>query len=305
MTEVNEQTGMELVPATTAPQNGGGISEPRWTDADLEALKATVAKGCNDAQFRVFMGAARRLGLDPFARQIVPIVQGGGMTPQVTIDGFRLIAERTGRYAGQLGPFWCGPDGQWREVWLEDGPPAGARVGVLRRDFDQPVWGVARYKSYDKGGNWRSMPDVMLAKVAESLALRKAFPQELSGVYTDDEMGGADNPPHVVEAAPPPVRVQPEPAPAPTRKPAAKGKPATSEQLERIRRGCELLGQPVPEGPQTMESADKLIATLRTMYQERQAKAAALAEEAADEGDADEAARRDYELSGAFGTRGA
>jgi phage recombination protein Bet len=165
-------------------------SEPAlfWSEADLRALKNTVAKGCDDAQFKVFIMACRRLSLDPFARQIVPITQGGGMTPQVTIDGLRLIAQRTGQYGGQIGPQWCGKDGVWHDVWLDDGPPAAARVAVIRRDFREPMWGVARFKSYAKGGTWNQMPDVMIAKVAESLALRKAFPQELSGVYTGEEM---------------------------------------------------------------------------------------------------------------------
>lgn len=163
-----------------------------WNAHDLWALKNTIAKECDLPQLRVFIGAAKRLGLDPLARQIVPIVQGGRMTPQVTIDGFRLIAERTGKYAGQLGPFWCDASGEWREVWTSDTAPAACKVGVIRRDFEQPMWGVARTKAYAKGGQWATMPDVMIAKVAESLALRKAFPQELAGAYTEDEMAQAE-----------------------------------------------------------------------------------------------------------------
>jgi hypothetical protein len=67
---------------------------------------------------------------------------------------------------------------------------------VLRSDFAEPCWGVARFDAYaqtNKEGKlsmmWAKMGDVMIAKCAESLGLRKAFPQELAGLYTSDEMG--------------------------------------------------------------------------------------------------------------------
>ena len=199
---------------------GRGQIIPFAPTADqIEVLKATIARDCTDDELKLFLMACQRTALDPFVRQIYAIKRAGKMTIQTGIDGFRLIAARSHLYRGQDGPYWCGEDGAWRDVWLKHGHPFAARVGVYVEGFPAPLYAVAtweEYAVYKEAGKlefmWAKMPALMLGKCAEALALRRALPQELSGLYTDDEMGQArDAPTGPANAAPRPAARQSAP----------------------------------------------------------------------------------------------
>jgi phage recombination protein Bet len=178
-----------------------------WNDQQVEVLRGLIAPGVSDSEFVLFGQVCQRTGLDPFARQIYAITRNvynretkrkePKMTIQVSIDGLRLIADRSGQYAGSE-TLWCGPDGKWVDVWLKPGPPAAAKTTVWKNGSDRTFIGVARFGAYCQSydgkpqGLWDSMPDVMIGKCSEALALRKAFPADMSGLYTREEMQQAE-----------------------------------------------------------------------------------------------------------------
>lgn len=191
-----------------ARQDGSAAPTPStgFTPSQRGLIKRTVVHGVGEAtddELDLFEIICRRTGLNPFVGQIWAIrrkeqvdgVWQERMTIQVGIAGYRLIAERTSKYEGMLGPYWCGTDGQWRDVWLDPKPPAAAKVGILKRGFREPLWAVATFAEFaqrTRGGEltrfWRSMPANQLAKCCKALAFREAFPQETSGLYSDAEL---------------------------------------------------------------------------------------------------------------------
>ncbi len=174
--------------AIAIEKNGNLTTQPDFTAQQIDLIRHAIVPGANELEFDLFLNLCKAKRLDPLTRQIYGIKTGKGLQMFASIDGLRVIAQRSGQYAGQVGPFWCGEDGQWRDVWLSKDKPAAARIGVLRYGWTEPMWGVATLKSYGKSSpTWDAMPDVMLAKVAESMALRKAFPDDLSGLYERSE----------------------------------------------------------------------------------------------------------------------
>jgi phage recombination protein Bet len=153
-------------------------------------IKATVCKGASDAELELFLHVCKRVGLDPLMRQIYSIQRGNQRTIQTGIDGFRLIAERTGNYSPGREPTF---------VMKEDGSILSCTAYVLKRT-DSKEWheisATAYFDEYAVKSNpiWKDKPHCMISKCAECLAIRKAFPSNLAGLYGDDEMERAKAP---------------------------------------------------------------------------------------------------------------
>lgn len=167
------------------------------TKVQIDLLKRTIAIGATDDELAMFMHVAKKTGLDPFMRQIYLIKRKAKnadgeyedrATIQTGIDGYRLIASRTGEHAGT-------DDAVFEDD--KDGRPMKATVTVWRKKGNEryPYTATARWNEYVQTakagypmGLWGRMPHAMLAKVAEALALRKAFPDYLSGILAAEEI---------------------------------------------------------------------------------------------------------------------
>ena len=171
----------------------GMDSQLQVSPEQLDLIKKTVAVGATDDELKLFCYECQRRGVHPLDRKIFFVKRKDGdagdkkATFQCSIDYFRSLAESEGEYDGQDDAEF-GPE-------TSQGYPEWARVNVYKRGVLRPIPGTARWKEYypgeKQGFMWRKMPYHMLAKCAEVLALRKAFPQKLGGLYTDDEMAQA------------------------------------------------------------------------------------------------------------------
>ena len=214
----------------------------QWTQEQTQLISSTIAPGCTPDELKLFSYACQRSGLDPFSKQIYAIKRGGKMSIQVGIDGLRSVAERSGQLDGSA-TFWIGDTegSQWSDVWLGSKPPAAAKTIIYRKGCSHPFVGVARFQDYNAGqGLWSKMPAAMLAKCSEALALRKAFPADMSSLYTADEMEQAET---VTVTATAPPALAPA-APAGDAKVFAAGKAAiakcsTLDELEAVTKRLE------------------------------------------------------------------
>ena len=158
------------------------IAQPGEPAFDLELIRRTVAQGATNDELALYLHDCQRRGVHPLDKLLHFTKRGGKYTPITSIDLFRARAGATGQHAGTDDA-----------IYAEDasGKIVSAKVTVYRLigGVRCPFGATAYWSEYNAGGPmWTKMPRTMIAKCAEALALRKAFPQELGGLYTADEM---------------------------------------------------------------------------------------------------------------------
>lgn len=190
---------------------GGAVAVRTMTEEDVQVLKTTICRGASDAELGLFVATCKHTGLDPFMRQIHAVFRNTNvgtksnpdwqpvMTIQIGIDGYRLVADRTGLTEGMDGPFWS-PDGK---DWYDFPDPAAqfAKVSIWRKGVPRAFTTVCRLDAYAQDNHmWKDMGPEQLAKCAEALALRRAFPAEMAGLPMATESDESEPEPPLTRA---------------------------------------------------------------------------------------------------------
>jgi len=177
---LDEEHGGAVVPATVATLH---VRVSGLTQDQIDVLRRTICRELSDDELLLFLARCQRRGLDPFEDVSVWKDADGKMTLQARIDWMRMRSRLSGHFRGLRVDLLPSPDDPARIV--------GARCTVTRDDVPDPFVAEVLLKEFDKGNRaWRQMPETMIKKVAESHALRAAFPEELHGVYETSEIQG-------------------------------------------------------------------------------------------------------------------
>ena len=174
--------------------------EEIWTSEQINAIRNTVAQGADDSELQMFLALATKYDLDPFAKEIWFVQMKGRNSIITGRDGYLKIANRNPNFDGMESDIVCAGDKFYKEGSIirhaynssNRGPIIGAYAVVYRKDRSHPAYFFAPFKEYNKNSSvWTQYPSAMIIKVAESMALKRAF--SISGLVTEEEIGNGDN----------------------------------------------------------------------------------------------------------------
>lgn len=188
-------------------QTAIAVWEPDQQEMDIYRRHYAPANTTNE-EWEIFLETCRAYRVSPIRRQIYLVGRYDGVkrrmvnTPQISIGTLRLLALRTQEFEGTTEPEWGDEEGNWYTCWpkAKGKHPYAARVGIYRRGFRSPVWGIVYFHELAQKTRegkfthfWEDSGIHQLAKCAEADGLRKAFEEECGGVYIHEEMLQADS----------------------------------------------------------------------------------------------------------------
>lgn len=191
--------GSESANAVDRSDRYRSLLDRGFSEEEKKALLGRyVPHELGEAELQWFCTVCLESRLNPFLEEIAADWDFDERRPEkrklvaiTKISGYRAIADRTGLYQGQTTPLYCGSDGVWKEVWLEEEAPKACKIGIYRANFSEPLYAVVLFKEHVRRARsspyWLESPVNQLGIRAEAAALRKAFPQ-LSALAVKEEV---------------------------------------------------------------------------------------------------------------------
>lgn len=192
-----EHSMTSLVPA----QPQALANRQQFSGEEIQVIKNTICRGASDTELGLFLATCKSTGLNPFMKQIHCVMRNVNtgsrekpswqkqMTIVVGVDGYRVVRDRlvdrdgNSYFDGMEGPQWSNDGVNWLDAWFDTKPPKLARVAIYRKGIARPFVAQARWDAYNqKNAMWEAMGPEQLAKCAEVLALRRAFPADMGAL---------------------------------------------------------------------------------------------------------------------------
>ena len=170
------------------------MKENALTESEFKFIKEIVCNNAPDNLVEHYIRSCKEYGFNPFLKHGYLVKMGDTYAFIASIQKLRSIAMESGQYAGRTENIFFDQNYNKFNEWIFDYPPTLCKIGIYRKGIETPFYGTAKFSEFNKGNKfWRDMPSTMLAKVAESIALRLAFPDYIHNVYSEDEMPSFDN----------------------------------------------------------------------------------------------------------------
>ena len=174
----------------------------------------------SDEELVLLINLCKQNNMNPFMKEVY-FIKYGNQPAQIVVsrDFYRKRAFQNPNFVGiEVGVIVLNKDGviEHNEGTFKthDQELVGAWARVHLKNTEIPVYVAVSYDEYVqmKDGHpnkmWTNKPCTMLGKVAESQALRMAFPAEFSGTYGEEEFPEPEKEPREVNGVKEPDRAQ-------------------------------------------------------------------------------------------------
>lgn len=191
-----------------APKKNTSAAPVTYTDIGGNKVELSIAltkqylcPNATDAEAYMFLELCKFQGLNPWLREVYPIKYGNSPMQVVTgKETFTKRAQKNPKYKGsKAGVVVINRNDELEnrvgEIVLEGEELVGGWADVYVDGYIEPISATVgfkercQYKDGKPASKWATAPALMIRKCALVAALREAFPDDVGGLYSAEELG--------------------------------------------------------------------------------------------------------------------